>query len=150
MLNSSKMANFKKTFYKKIDHINQWRMRKVSNPNFIIILAFLVGIVGGLMASVLKRLTHFIATSIQNDIDWKLKYSLYLVFPLIGILLSVLFVRKFIKGKKIEHGITPIIYAISRKGSRLDPSNIYSQVVTSAITVGFGGSCGLDPSGAWT
>ncbi|MGJ1349372.1 hypothetical protein [Sphingobacterium siyangense] len=75
-------------------------MRKVSNRNFIIILAFLVGIVGGLMASVLKRLTHFIATSIQNDIDWKLKYSLYLVFPLIGILLSVLFVRKFIKGKK--------------------------------------------------
>ena len=67
-------------------------MRKVSNRNFIIILAFLVGIVGGLMASVLKRLTHFIATSIQNDIDWKLKYSLYLVFPLIGILLSVLFV----------------------------------------------------------
>ncbi len=144
MLNISKMANFKQTFYKKIDHINQWRMRKVSNRNFIIILAFLVGIVGGLMASVLKRLTHFIATSIQNDIDWKLKYSLYLVFPLIGILLSVLFVRKFIKGKKIEHGITPIIYAISRKGSRLDPSNIYSQVVTSAITVGFGGSCGLE------
>jgi len=56
----------------------------------------------------------------------------------------VFFVRKFLKGKKMEHGITPIIYAISHKGSRLDPSNIYSQVVTSAITVGFGGSCGLE------
>lgn len=103
------MANLKKSFYRKIDQINQWRMRKVSNRNFIIILAFVVGIVGGVMASVLKRLTHFIATSIQNDIDWKVKYSLYLVFPLIGILLSVFFVRKFIKGKKIEHGITYIL-----------------------------------------
>lgn len=138
------MANLCVRFFKKIDQINQWRMKKVSNRNFIIILAFLVGIVGGLMASILKRLTHFIAATIQDDIDWKVKYSVYLVFPLIGILLSVFFVRKFLKGKKMEHGITPIIYAISRKGSRLDPSNIYSQVVTSAITVGFGGSCGLE------
>ncbi len=138
------MRNLKRRFFKKIDQINQWRMKKVSNRNFIIILAFLVGIVGGIMASVLKRLTHFIATTIQDDIDWKVKYSVYLIFPLIGILLSVFFVRKFLKGKKMEHGITPIIYAISRKGSRLDPSNIYSQVVTSAITVGFGGSCGLE------
>lgn len=138
------MANLSVRFFKKIDQINQWRMRKVSNRNFIILLAFLVGIVGGLMASVLKRLTHFIAATIQDDIDWKVKYSVYLIFPLIGILLSVFFVRKFLKGKKMEHGITPIIYAISRKGSRLDPSNIYSQVVTSAITVGFGGSCGLE------
>ncbi|QQT51531.1 chloride channel protein [Sphingobacterium multivorum] len=138
------MRNLKRRFFKKIDQINQWRMKKVSNRNFIIILAFLVGIVGGIMASVLKRLTHFIATTIQDDIDWKVKYSVYLIFPLIGILLSVFFVRKFLKGKKMEHGITPIIYAISRKSSRLDPSNIYSQVVTSAITVGFGGSCGLE------
>lgn len=138
------MANLSVRFFKKIDQINQWRMRKVSNRNFIILLAFLVGVVGGLMASILKRLTHFIAATIQDDIDWKVKYSVYLIFPLIGILLSVFFVRKFLKGKKMEHGITPIIYAISRKGSRLDPSNIYSQVVTSAITVGFGGSCGLE------
>ncbi|MDR3007472.1 MAG: chloride channel protein [Sphingobacterium sp.] len=138
------MRNLKGRFFRKIDQINQWRMKKVSNRNFIILLAFLVGIVGGIMASVLKRLTHFIAATIQDDIDWKVKYSVYLIFPLIGILLSVFFVRKFLKGKKMEHGITPIIYAISRKGSRLDPSNIYSQVVTSAITVGFGGSCGLE------
>ena len=95
------MGNLKRRFFKKIDQINQWRMKKVSNRNFIIILAFLVGIVGGIMASVLKRLTHFIATTIQDDIDWKVKYSVYLIFPLIGILLSVFFVRKFLKGKKM-------------------------------------------------
>ncbi|ULT26063.1 hypothetical protein KUH03_03600 [Sphingobacterium sp. E70] len=68
---------------------------KVSNRNFIILLAFLVGIVGGLMASVLKRLTHFIAATIQDDIDWKVKYSVYLIFPLIGILLSVFLFGNF-------------------------------------------------------
>ncbi|MFD2547812.1 chloride channel protein [Sphingobacterium suaedae] len=119
-------------------------MQKISNRNFLIILAFVVGIIGGLAAALLKGLTHFIASTLQNDIDWHVKYSFYLVLPLLGILLSVLYVRKFLKGKKFEHGITPIIYAISRKSSRIEPHNVYSQIITSAITVGFGGSCGLE------
>src|SRR5690606_30544350 len=49
-----------------------------------------------------------------------------------------------IRGKKLEHGITPIIYAISRRSSKIDGHHVYSQIVTSAITVGFGGSCGLE------
>src|SRR5690606_7683725 len=72
------------------------------------------------------------------------KYSYYLILQLVGILLIVLYVLKFLKKKKFEHGITPIIYAISRKSSRIEPHNVYSQIVTSAITVGFGGSCGLE------
>ena len=119
-------------------------MQKVSNRNFIIILAFVVGIVGGIAASLLKGLTHSIASFLQDDIDWHYKYSLYLIFPLIGILLSVIYLRKVLRGKKFEHGITPIIYAISRKSSRIEPHNVYSQIVTSALTVGFGGSSGLE------
>ncbi len=119
-------------------------MRKISNRNFLIILAFLVGIIGGIAAALLKGLTHFIASTLQNDIYWQVKYSFYLVLPLLGILFSVIYVRKFLKGKKLDHGITPIIYAISRKSSKIEPHNIYSQIITSAITVGFGGSCGLE------
>lgn len=119
-------------------------MQKISNRNFLIMLAFVVGIIGGLAAALLKGLTHFIAATLQNDIDWQYKYSFYLVLPLLGILLSVLYMRKVLKNKKMDHGITPIIYAISRKSSRIEPHNIYSQIVTSAITVGFGGSCGLE------
>ena len=119
-------------------------MQRVSNRNFIIILAFVVGIVGGIAASLLKGMTHSIASFLQDDIDWHYKYSLYLIFPLIGILLSVLYLRKVLRGKKFEHGITPIIYAISRKSSRIEPHNIYSQIITSALTVGFGGSSGLE------
>src|SRR5690606_28092704 len=59
-------------------------------------------------------------------------------------LLSVLYVRRFIRKGSFEHGITPIIYAISRKSSRIAPHNIYSQIITSALTVGFGGSAGLE------
>lgn len=133
-----------RTFRKQLEQVNSWRMEKISNRNFLVILAFAVGIFGGLAAALLKAMTHFIASTLQDDVDWHYKYSFYLVFPLIGILLSVLYVRKFLKGKKFEHGITPIIYAISRKSSRIDFHNIYSQIVTSAITVGFGGSSGLE------
>ncbi|MGN0002950.1 MAG: chloride channel protein [Sphingobacterium composti] len=132
------------SFSAKLEQLNKWRMQRVSNRNFIIILAFLVGIVGGVAASLLKGMTHSIASFLQDDIDWQYKYSLYLIFPLIGILLSVLYLRKFLRGKKFEHGITPIIYAISRKSSRIEPHNVYSQIITSALTVGFGGSSGLE------
>ena len=131
-------------FYEKLELVNKWRMQRISNRNFLVILAFIVGIAGGLAGSLLKLMTHSIAKFLQDDIDWHYKYSIYLFFPLIGIFLSVLFVRKFIRGKKLEHGITPIIYSISRRSSKIDGHHVYSQIVTSAITVGFGGSCGLE------
>lgn len=126
------------------NRLNQWRIQRISNKNFLIILAVLVGITGGLAASALKALTLYIATFLQNEVSWDLRGYLYLFFPLIGILLSVLYVRKFIKTKKMEHGITPILYSISNKSSRMPVHNVYSQIITSALTVGFGGSAGLE------
>ena len=134
----------KERFFRKLELLNQWRMQRVSNRNFVVILAFLVGIVGGLAAAILKGMTHSIASFLQDDIDWHYKYLIYLFFPLLGILLSVLFVRKFVAGKRLEHGISPIIYAISRNSSKISFHNIYSQIVTAALTVGFGGSSGLE------
>jgi CIC family chloride channel protein len=127
-----------------IDQINQYRRTKVSNRNFLIITALVVGIIAGLAAALLKSLTHHIEFFLQNDFQWKYKYLLYLFFPMIGMLLSVLYVRRFIKKGKFETGLTPILYGISRKSSNLESHNIYSQIITSAITVGFGGSVGLE------
>ncbi|MGK6351174.1 chloride channel protein [Parapedobacter sp. DT-150] len=127
-----------------IHRLQQWRMQKISNRNFLVILAVVVGIIGGLAAAALKGLTHSIAAFLQDDVQWQYKYYLYLFFPLIGILLSVLYVRRFIRKGTFEHGLTPIIYAISRKSSRIEVHNIYSQIITSALTVGFGGSSGLE------
>ncbi len=126
------------------NRLNQWRIQRISNKNFLIILAVIVGITGGLAASALKALTLYIATILQNDVSWDFRGYLYLFFPLIGIMLSVLYVRKFIRAKKMEHGITPILYSISNKSSRMPVHNVYSQIITSALTVGFGGSAGLE------
>ncbi|GGG80807.1 chloride channel protein [Parapedobacter pyrenivorans] len=124
--------------------LNQWRIQRLSNRNFLIVLSILVGILGGLAAAALKGLTHSIAAFLQDEVQWEYKYYLYLFFPLIGILLSVVYVRRFIKSKQMAHGMTPIMYAISRRSSRIEPHNMYSQIITSALTIGFGGSAGLE------
>ncbi|QNL49077.1 chloride channel protein [Olivibacter sp. SDN3] len=127
-----------------IFRLNQWRIKKISNRNFLVVLAVLVGFAGGLAAAGLKALTHGIAAFLQNDVQSEYKYYLYLFFPLIGVLLTVIYIRRFIGNGKFEHGITPILYAISRKSSKIESHNIYSQIITSALTVGFGGSAGLE------
>lgn len=127
-----------------ITNLNLWRKKRISKANFLIIVAAVIGIVGGVAASLLKQLTHLIEDSLQNDLHWKYKYYLYLLFPLIGIFLTVLYVRTFIRKHKFHHGLTPILYNISRNSGKISFHNIYSQIITSALTAGFGGSVGLE------
>ena len=103
-----------------------------------------MGILGGITSSVLKELTHYVANFLQNDLHWEYKYYLYFFFPLIGIFLTVFYIRTFIRRSKFHHGIPPIISNISHGHSKLDFHNIYSQVISSALTVGLGGSAGLE------
>ncbi|SMC85623.1 chloride channel protein [Pedobacter africanus] len=127
-----------------IDSINQYRKTKISNRNFLVIAALIVGILAGLAASLLKTLTHHIEDFLQSGFHWQYKYYLFFIFPFIGILLSVMYVRRFIRKGEFETGLTPILYTISKKSSKIEPHNIYSQVITAALTVGFGGSTGLE------
>jgi CIC family chloride channel protein len=127
-----------------IDRINQYRRTKISNRNFLVIAALFTGVLAGLAAALLKSLTHGIEDFLQEGFHWKYKYYLFLVFPFFGILLSVLYVRRFIRKGKFETGLTPLLHTISRKSSRVEPHNIYSQIITAALTVGFGGSTGLE------
>lgn len=124
--------------------INDWRKRRISKTNFLIMAAAVVGVLGGIASSLLKKLTHLIASFLQNDFHWQYKYYLYLFFPLIGIFLTILYIRTFIRRSKFQHGIPAILYNISRNSSKLDFHNIYSQVISSALTVGLGGSAGLE------
>ncbi len=123
---------------------NDWRKKRISKTNFLIIAAAVTGILGGIASSLLKELTHLIADFLQNDFHWKYKYFLYLFFPLIGIFLTIFYVKLFIRRRKFQHGIPAILNNISRNSSRLDFHNIYSQVISSALTVGLGGSAGLE------
>lgn len=131
-------------FVNFVDRFNQYRQSKISNKNFLIIASILVGILAGLAASLLKGITHRIEHFLQTDLQWQYKYYLYLLFPTIGILLSVLYVRRFIRKGTFETGLTPLLFAISKKSSKVEAHNSYSQIITAAITVGFGGSTGLE------
>ena len=131
-------------FVNYLDRLNHYRKLKISNRNFLILLAVLVGILAGLAAAALKSLTHHIEEFLQSDWHWKYKYYFYFIFPLTGIFLTVIYVRYFIRKSKFETGLTPLLYAISKKSSKIEPHNIYSQIITAAVTVGFGGSTGLE------
>lgn len=131
-------------FVNYVNKLNRYRQSKISNRNFLVIAALIVGVLAGLAAALLKTITHHIETFLQTGLQWQYKYYLYLLFPTIGIFLAVLYARKFIRKGKFETGLTPLLYTISKKSSKVEPHNIYSQIITAAFTVGFGGSTGLE------
>lgn len=120
-----------------------WRLKHISDNNFILIVAGLVGLIAGLAAVSLKSAVHLIQNLLEKNLDLTGVNYLYLGYPLIGILLTVLLANFFLK-EKLGHGITQILYAISKRSSIIQRSKMYSRMFTSAITVGFGGSVGLE------
>lgn len=120
-----------------------WREHHVKEKTFVLILAFFVGIAGGFAAQLLKFLIHLIATWLTSHFSPTNANYLYLVYPVVGILLTVLFVKYVVKDN-ISHGVTKVLYAISRNKSRLKRKNMYASLVASSITIGFGGSVGAE------
>ena len=123
--------------------IDTWRATHVSERMFVLILAFFVGCLAAVAAFVLHWLIHQIGTLLTGGFDASSFNLLYLVYPVVGILLTMLFVRYVVKDN-ISHGITRILYAISQNRSRLKAHNTWTSVVASAITIGFGGSVGAE------
>lgn len=103
----------------------------------------MVGIIAGLAASLLKSATSHIAEYLQQ-LEWQDKYYLFIFSPAIGILLSIFYVRRFIRKSKFEPGLAPVIQAVGLRKVRTSFHNIYSQIITSALTVGFGAPPGLE------
>ena len=120
-----------------------WRLKHINDNNFILIIAGLVGLVAGIAAVTLKTTVHFIQEVLRNNFHVTDFDYLYLAYPLIGIMLTVL-LSKFILREYLGHGITQILYAISKNSSIISRTKMYSRMITSAITVGFGGSVGLE------
>lgn len=120
-----------------------WRIKHISNRNFIIILSGIIGCIAGIAAVLLKESVHFIQQSLTRDFDIQYANYLYLSYPLIGIVVTMLLARYLFR-EQSGHGITSILYAISRNSSLIKKTKMFSRMVTSAITVGFGGSVGLE------
>lgn len=120
-----------------------WRERHITEKQFVLILSFLVGIFTALAAYVLKFLVEYIKEFLTENFDSTGANWLYLVYPVVGIFLTGLFIRKVVRDD-IGHGVTKILYAISRRQSRIKKHNMWSSVCASAITIGFGGSVGAE------
>ncbi len=121
----------------------QWREQHIKERRFILMLSFVVGIGTALAALLLKQLIHWIQWFLTDHFDTTEANYLYLVYPVVGILLTGLFVRHVVKDD-ISHGVTKILYAISRRQGRIKPHNTWSSVLASSITIGFGGSVGAE------
>ena len=118
-----------------------WREKYLSERQFIILLALIVGVGTGLAGVLMKSLIHWIETLLTNHFDNLGINWLYLVYPVVGIWMTSVFVRRVVKDD-IGHGVTKILYAISRNQSRIKAHNTWSSVIASSITIGFGGSVG--------
>lgn len=121
----------------------KWREANIKEKQFILILSFLVGIFTAFAALILKFFIHQIQNFLTNNFNATEANYLYLVYPVVGIFLAGWFVRNIVKDD-ISHGVTKILYAISRRQGRIKRHNIWSSTIASAITIGFGGSVGAE------
>ena len=119
------------------------RMRHLSPKSFIMILSTIIGVTVGMAAVVIKYAVHYTQHVIESMVDNYGIHFLYFLLPIIGIGLTVLFVKKILK-RHVGHGIPGVLYALSKNNGKIDSSNMFSSVITSALTVGFGGSVGLE------
>lgn len=126
-----------------LHRLHEWRQEHVSEKMFMIILALIVGFFAAVAAFFLHWIINQIVMLLTSQFDRTGANWLYLVYPVVGIYLTSLFVRYIVKDN-ISHGITRILYAISTNKSRLKSHNCWSSVIASAITIGFGGSVGAE------
>ena len=123
--------------------VRKLRMISLSETRSIYLLSFVVGLISALSAALLKNLIHYTRILFTGGINRETGSWLYFIFPFAGILLTTIFVRYVVKDN-ISHGISRILYAISKKKSLIKSHNTWTSVVASSITIAFGGSVGAE------
>lgn len=131
--------NFKKQRFSR--RVLVWRNKKISEKKFVLVLSLIIGMLSGLAAVLLKTAVHYTHHFLTHGFHYV--KPIHLIFPVIGIFLTVIFVKYIIKDK-IGHGVSRILYALSRNNGRLKTHNNYSSIVASTLTIGFGGSVGAE------
>ena len=131
---------FKNHFFRRIYHLDLF---KIDQVKLVYILSLVVGLLSALAAAILKYSIHYMHKILTEGITGKSGNYLYLIYPLIGMFLTFLFVRYIVKDN-ISHGISRILYAISRKKSHLKTHNTWTSIIASTLTIGFGGSVGAE------
>ena len=126
-----------------VDRIVSWREKHITQKQFVLILAFLTGLAGALAALLLKWLIHTFQHLLTRYFVLDGANWLYLLYPVLGILIAGCLVRYIVRDD-IGHGVTKILYAISQRKSIIKVHNMYTSVLASSVTIGFGGSVGAE------
>lgn len=117
--------------------------------NVLIFLSIIIGLLSGLAAVILKNLVHYVEYWVRNFSKVESQNFIYLLLPFIGLILTYLFIKFFVKDD-ISHGVSRILQAISRKDGKIEKHNTYSSMTGSSLTVGFGGSVGIEAPMVYT
>ncbi len=136
-------------WFRWVVKFHKWRYRHVSDDTYLAVLSIIIGIVGGLVAVTIKNLTHFIEYFLQETFIKQIYLSWYFIFPIIGIGLTVFIVRKLIR-RPVDDGIPVILYSIMKLKSLIPSYHTFASLITAPVTVGFGGSVGLEGPSALT
>lgn len=128
---------------KVIKKILIWRVRHISDKQFIYILSVLVGFTSGVAAVILKNLTHLIQHILEGNLVKEYHHAFYFLFPIIGFALVYL-VMKYVIRRKVSHGIPSTLFAIAKMKGIIKRHQMFGSILTAPITIGFGGSVGLE------
>lgn len=120
-----------------------WKYKHISDQQFLYILSVAIGLLAGLGAVALKNLTHYIQELLEGEFIKEIHQLFYFIFPILGLLL-VLLAIKHIVNKKVGHGIPSTLYAISKQKGIMPRYQMWASLITAPLTVGFGGSVGLE------
>ncbi len=123
--------------------IREWRMKRLSERDLILILSFVVGLLSGFAAIILKNILHITSKFLTDDFTSLSESYQYLLYPGIGILITFLFVRYMVKDD-IGHGVTKVLESIANKKGLMRSHNMFTSIISSTITIGFGGSVGAE------
>jgi len=121
----------------------KWRYKYITQNQFRNIASAVIGLLTGLGAVALKNLTHLIQEILEGKFIYEFHNAFYFIFPIIGLLL-VFLIKKFIIKKHVGHGIPSTLFSISKLKSNMPSHQIWSSIITAPLTVGFGGSVGLE------
>ena len=130
-------------FDKIYNNLLVWKAKNVKEKQLVIFVSFLIGIFTALAAYILKSLIHLIQHFLTSQFLTEGANYIYLITPAVGILIAGLFV-KYVVRDDISHGVTKILYAISQRKSFIKLHNVYTSIIASSITIGFGGSVGAE------
>lgn len=120
-----------------------WRAKNISNHHFILILSCVLGIASGVAALAMRSFTHFIQWILEGNIIKDINSGFYFIFPVVGFFV-VFLVKKYIIHNDINHGIPSILYAVAKQKGIMKRFQAYGSILTAPITIGFGGSVGLE------